>query len=87
MGIKNHVAKETLTLYPNPFDHEIHINFGNHEILAFEIYDHLGKTVVQKRYQQKISATYLNLDFLPQGVYQIQFETSEQPIIKTLIKL
>lgn len=73
---------DELMIYPNPVNNELKINGSGNEISNIRIVDLSGKTV----YQEAKFMGSIDISFLEQGVYLINFERSGQYTTKRFVK-
>jgi hypothetical protein len=65
-------------IFPNPVRDQISIHFGQAGLHHVRIFDVLGKAVLHQEHQGENAA--LNLEFLPAGVYFIQFTLADKQV-------
>ncbi|MEM6264467.1 MAG: T9SS type A sorting domain-containing protein [Bacteroidota bacterium] len=80
--------KESLNVYPNPFEREIHVAGIDHQsIHHIEIIDLFGKTVWQaKDFSHQAQSITLQSDFLKTGIYFLKIQTRGETILKKIVK-
>ena len=74
--------KAVLTLYPNPANHNLNINFGeNVKNTSLSIFNMMGQKVIQV---QRLSGNSVNINLqdLNPGIYQVIIQSGEQKNIK-----
>lgn len=83
VSVQQIVDENDFSVYPNPSDGEVQLNFGN-EISngTIRILDVTGKTIYSTDIEN--SSMKLNLNILP-GLYFVQFINDHQQIIKKLL--
>ncbi|MBL4592322.1 MAG: T9SS type A sorting domain-containing protein [Flavobacteriales bacterium] len=82
----NEIEKNTITLYPNPFEHTLTINSRRKKIEAIEIYNVIGKLVYETNPINKSTNYQLKLNHLSSGFYVVKVTIENQIITKNLIK-
>ncbi len=76
-----------ITIYPNPFEHNISLSF-NEEIkdnVSISIFDMAGRSIFSKRYSENQQID-VQLDFLPSGAYIIKAIANHKQFISKIIK-
>jgi hypothetical protein len=91
VGIEDPEGAEIgLKIMPNPTEgvFEIQANFGTKTKTRIEIYDMLGKRVIQPQDESLVGefARQYNLNHLSDGVYTVKIVAGEKTYIKRLIK-
>ncbi len=77
------------TLYPNPVtDALLHIRFGQELRLQIQLFDRLGRLVLEKGLQRNSTKEpyFLSLAHLPSGLYFIQLVNGKEIVYQKLIK-
>ncbi len=92
LSVNESLPVETFEVFPNPASSEITVafNFPSNEKITIEVYDPLGKkakSIPTKNYASGENKIALDLSELPQGVYFIQFTTTNGTLTKRIVKL
>lgn len=83
-GIENPGLKENISIYPNPANERLVIEYtGNHEPVHFSVYNVFGAKVL---YGSFVKETVIQLIQLPAGVYAIRFETRNATAIRKFLR-
>ncbi len=74
-----------LSVYPNPAEHFININFGGEleNLMYLEIISLNGSLFLQKEIQAGTRLCETDLSGLAQGIYFLRFKQKDKPYIKT----
>jgi len=90
--IKTNSLKGKLFVYPNPSSDIVNINFefpkfNTKENVSLKIYNIMGTEVYSKSIDvTTMLQTTINMDFLPDGIYMIEFVTNENVYNQKVIK-
>ncbi|RDC64426.1 DUF7619 domain-containing protein [Adhaeribacter pallidiroseus] len=82
--------KEALTVYPNPTQETIIINWykANFTVESLDIYNAVGKRVLTENLKNSSKdERQLSLRALPAGIYTMRLQTSEGAVVKQIIRL
>ena len=71
----NEIIFEDISLYPNPFTNVLHINIANTDIEEIELYDAIGKSILNITITNKI--TKISTKNLSKGIYFLRLVTSD----------
>lgn len=83
LSIENFIFQDQINLYPNPVKDVLHINSLNFYLSKIEIYDNLGRIVIN----ELNSTNEINLSNLTSGVYLVNLINKNGEIVKkTIIK-
>lgn len=74
-----------VNIYPNPFENTINIKSNDELINRIQIYDVLGKLIIDKIFNQ-VNNTIINLSTIKSGFYILKLETNQQVVTKNIIK-
>ena len=89
IGIKENLAENFFTIYPNPSESLIHISFTetNQSNSSLTILNTLGQVVQQQKFSKNEMLYQLNISDLPQGNYFVRWTNNQQSLTKKFIKL
>jgi hypothetical protein len=82
-GIEFPGTEEAFSVFPNPVQDLLHLNFPDENDLAYRVYDNLGRIVLKKDHCSPYETIITN-DLSP-GIYFVKLETSGKKIIKKVI--
>lgn len=71
-----------LSVYPNPFDHQISMSMDGYSDFTVTIYDVNGKLMIQEKNKKTI-----NSESLPTGIYMLKVTIEGESLTKKIIKL
>ena len=76
-------APDSVQLFPNPVEDMLYIH-ATHRIEAYQVFDVLGKTVLQGRGNNNIN--YIDFSDLPKGVYIAKLSINDNFLMRKIIK-
>ncbi len=76
-------AINDIKVYPNPFEHQLHIELGNDAIHRVAVYSTLGKCLYEK---QQGELSVIELSNLPTGTYILKVETDLKVFTRKIVK-
>lgn len=85
LSVEENTLLQALNFYPNPTNDVITINNDKQLDISIEIYDILGKKVLQTK-SSSIRKQTINLSSLKTGVYLTQIKAGSNSITKKLVK-
>lgn len=85
VGIENILAERHLTIYPNPVQSNLQIDWsGKNEIEQVEIYNISGKTIWQENTNISTSLK-VNVSQWPAGVYFVKIKADNKSVVKRFV--
>lgn len=78
----NNFNKEPLTIYPNPINEVLYFE-TNTRLKEYTVYSILGNKIATNKIDQ--SNRLIDVSFLPDGIYLIEFSSEEKRILKKII--
>lgn len=89
-SIEDELLKANLSVYPNPTDAQIALDFDLPEItdMRIRLFDLRGILLYERTYLGVIGHRNISVDMesLPQGIYQLRLETQRGQVVKKIIK-
>ncbi|HHB78719.1 MAG TPA: T9SS type A sorting domain-containing protein [Saprospiraceae bacterium] len=87
VGLSSSLTQKTnLLMSPNPTDNSCFIQWNEPEIGEIKVFDPLGRPVVAKVKKIMDSGFYLDLSFLPQGLYQVIVQSEKTVGVGRIVK-
>jgi hypothetical protein len=80
LGVENHISNPLITVYPNPANNTVYVDYTHTSPMSIIIYDSMGRLVKKKHF----SAT-LDVTDLTNGIYILMFYYDEIITSKHLI--
>jgi hypothetical protein len=83
-----HFSANTVTLHPNPVTNLLTIDFTSPlvEISSYEVYDVLGKKLVEGMIEVGVNSVPISFEYYPQGVYLLRLKSGDKIISKKIVK-
>ena len=87
-GIINQSIKQSITIFPNPFNNSITIKFDFQPIddIIISIFDISGKLIAKRKESIVNKTLEINYSNLKNGIYSIQFETNNTKYAGKIVK-
>jgi hypothetical protein len=88
-NLKEGLAQQDITIYPNPVDGMLHINYysENEGKVMIRLYDPTGRKVIDKEFSYESGINTYTLDLSPyfRGLYLIEIYDGSQHVMKKLM--
>jgi hypothetical protein len=84
VGLINHSIKSFTKVYPNPTSGHVTLTFANAELRTIQVYDVLGKVIVQT--QTELATTDLDINYCANGVYFLRVSGPKESSVIRLVK-
>lgn len=75
-----------LSVYPNPTEQEIYVENRSTDELHFIVYDVLGRMQLVGKIPQQLGPTFIDLQTLPAGIYQLRMSNGHHFATQSIIK-
>lgn len=76
-GLSEEESNISISLYPNPFDDQLIIEYMPNTELTFILYDHLSRQIFKETFFGSLS---INTNYLPEGVYSYEISDREKKL-------
>lgn len=84
VDVINPELENYISIYPNPLQEELSVNWNTSEIAELSIFDLKGKIILVQELSSGINN--IRMEHVPSGVYFLQFKLQDQLLFKKIVK-